>query len=192
MHPCPKTCSNKDINDTMFRWFQLARERNITISGPMLQEMQELLRILKFTTEEPCFIMSLCNLEADTANLGELMNQIHSDIIADEYGSADDDLNTCFTFTNPSQWREERREEVFCTANDSSVQVLEDDSDDESSNEIEFSPPDSSIKSYSDAISDLLHLSLKKDMKKSVKISLCQLNVFRPCRMRVCTLLTRV
>ena len=49
----------------------------------------------------------------DTANLGELMSQIHSDITADEYGSADDDLNTCFTFTNPSQWREEMREEVF-------------------------------------------------------------------------------
>ena len=51
--------------------------------------------------------------------------------------------------------------------------MLEDDSDDESSNEIEFSPPDYSIKSYSDTInsaSDLLHLSLKKDKKKSVKI----------------------
>ena len=36
---------------------------------------------------------------ADTAALGELVSRIQGDITADEYGSADDDLCNCFTFS---------------------------------------------------------------------------------------------
>ena len=33
-----KTSSNKEVNKAMFCWFKLARQRNIPISGPLLQE----------------------------------------------------------------------------------------------------------------------------------------------------------
>ena len=33
-----KTSSNEEVNEAMFCWFKLARQHNIPISGPLLQE----------------------------------------------------------------------------------------------------------------------------------------------------------
>ena len=33
-----KTSSNEEVNEAMFCWFKLARQQNIPVSGPMLQE----------------------------------------------------------------------------------------------------------------------------------------------------------
>ena len=47
------------------------------------------------------------DIAADTAVLGELVSRMQGEITANEYRSVDDDLSTCFTFSNPSEWREE-------------------------------------------------------------------------------------
>jgi len=33
-----ETSSNEEVNEAMFCWFKLARQRNIPVSGPILQE----------------------------------------------------------------------------------------------------------------------------------------------------------
>ena len=33
-----KTSINEEVNEAMFRWFKLARQRNIPVSGPMQEE----------------------------------------------------------------------------------------------------------------------------------------------------------
>ena len=38
-----KTSSNEEVNEAMLRWFKLARQRNIPVSGPMLQEEAKVL-----------------------------------------------------------------------------------------------------------------------------------------------------
>ena len=50
------------------------------------------------------------DIAADTAVLGELVSRMQGEITANEYGSADDDLSTYFTFNNPGERRDELQE----------------------------------------------------------------------------------
>ena len=103
------------------------------------------------------------DIVADTAALGQLVSRMQGEITANEYGSADDDLSTCFTFTNPSEWRDELRKEI-CSVSPEAECVPLADSDD-SSDELEMLPLNCSILTYSDALKatrDLLQFSTEK------------------------------
>ena len=103
------------------------------------------------------------DIAADTVALGQLVSRMQGEITANEYGSADDDLSTCFTFTNPSEWRDELREEI-CSVSPEAECVPLADSDD-SRDELEILPLDCSILTYSDALKaarDLLQFSTEK------------------------------
>ena len=76
-------------------------------------------------------------------------------------------LTMTFTFTNPSEWRDELREEI-CSVSPEAECVPLADSDD-SSDELEILPPDCSILTYSDALKaarDLLQFSTEKGHKE--------------------------
>jgi len=104
------------------------------------------------------------DIAADTTVLGELVRRMQGEITANEYGSADDDLSTCFTFNNPSEWREELREEICSVSAEVGDTPLVDCSDD-SGDEVEMLPPDCTILTYSQALkaaSDLLQFTTER------------------------------
>lgn len=104
------------------------------------------------------------DIATDTAALGELVSRMQGEITANEYGSADDDLSTCFTFNNPGEWRDELREEI-CSFNLEASDLPIADHSDDSSDEVEMLPPDCSILTYSQALkaaSDLLQFTTER------------------------------
>ena len=104
------------------------------------------------------------DIEEDTAAIGGLVSRIQGDITANEYGSADDDLSTYFTCSNPNEWRDELREEICSVSPEAEYVPLADECDD-SSDEIEMLPSDCGISSYSDALktaSDLLQFTTER------------------------------
>ena len=104
------------------------------------------------------------DIAADTATLGELVSCMQGEITANEYSTADDDLNTCFTFSNPSEWRDELREEICFVNLEAEYVPLADESND-SSEELEILHPECSIQTYSDALkaaSDLLQFTTEQ------------------------------
>ena len=108
------------------------------------------------------------DIAADTATLGELVSCMQGEITANEYSTADDDLNTCFTFSNPSEWRDELREEICFVNLEAEYVPLADESND-SSEELEILHPECSIRTYSDelkAASDLLQFTTEQGYKK--------------------------
>jgi len=94
------------------------------------------------------------------------VSQMQGEITATEYGSADDNLSTCFTFSNPNQWRDKLREEICSVSPEEDDIPLADPSDDEdSSDEAEIFPPDCGILTYSEALkaaSDFLQFATKR------------------------------
>ena len=115
------------------------------------------------------------DIAADTATLGELVSCMQGEITANEYSTADDDLSTCFTFSNPSEWRDELREEIYFINLGAEYVPLADESDD-SSEELEILHPECSIRTYSDALKAASDLLQNEGTKKSVKMLLeyCQ------------------
>ena len=109
------------------------------------------------------------DIAADTATLGELVSCMQGEITANEYSTADDDLSTCFTFSNPSEWRDELREEICFVNLEAEYVPLADESDD-SSEELEILHPECSIRTYSDALkaaSDLLQAHYRTRARKN-------------------------
>ena len=81
------------------------------------------------------------DIAADTATLGELVSCMQGEITANEYSTADDDLSTCFTFSNPSEWRDELHEKICFVNLESEYVPLTDESDD-CSGELEILQPE--------------------------------------------------
>ena len=103
------------------------------------------------------------------------MSLMQGEITANEYSTADDDLSTCFTFSNPSEWRDELHEKICFVNLESEYVPLTDESMIAVGN----------LKSYSQIASYehiLMHLGIccsslqNKDTKNSVKMLLvyCQ------------------
>ena len=81
--------------------------------------------------------------------LQQLVAQFDPNTTVNEYVNADEELDTCLTFEDTDEWREELRSMV---CDESNVSPLFQDSESEDADESESDPEKSSITSFNRAI----------------------------------------
>ena len=173
-----------DTNEAMYKWYSLARQRNVPVSGPMLQEEARLMaqkldhaegfKASNCEQEDSLMLVEDLELEevADTEEdtyLQQFVSQFDPNTTVNEYVNADEELDTCLTFEDTDEWREELCSMVCDEFESNASPLFQDDESEDAADEPECDPEKSSITSFNNAVTlshDLLLFLGQNDLQE--------------------------